>query len=51
MGVTECDNVLMLLSVSQRMSEEVTGTGDGGDAGDSRLRGDTGQDRYVGMAG
>ncbi|NXP63843.1 SPS1 dikinase, partial [Chloropsis cyanopogon] len=26
MGVTECDNVLMLLSVSQRMSEEVTGT-------------------------
>ncbi|NWI01189.1 SPS2 dikinase, partial [Tichodroma muraria] len=30
MGVTECDNVLMLLSVSQRMSEEVTGTGDMG---------------------
>ncbi|NWS09876.1 SPS1 dikinase, partial [Pachyramphus minor] len=26
-GVTECDNVLMLLSVSQRMSDEVTGTG------------------------
>ncbi|NXR25831.1 SPS1 dikinase, partial [Cinclus mexicanus] len=25
MGVTECDNVLMLLSVSQRMTEEVTG--------------------------
>ncbi|NWZ88392.1 SPS1 dikinase, partial [Poecile atricapillus] len=30
MGVTECDNVLMLLSVSQRMTEEVTGTGDKG---------------------
>ncbi|NXM88981.1 SPS1 dikinase, partial [Oenanthe oenanthe] len=30
MGVTECDNVLMLLSVSQRMSEEGTGTGDMG---------------------
>ncbi|NXQ56603.1 SPS1 dikinase, partial [Anthoscopus minutus] len=25
MGVTECDNVLMLLSISQRMTEEVTG--------------------------
>ncbi|NWI61757.1 SPS2 dikinase, partial [Calyptomena viridis] len=40
MGVTECDNVLMLLSVSQRMSEEVTGTGDtgrtrGGDTGET----------------
>ncbi|NXC34453.1 SPS2 dikinase, partial [Campylorhamphus procurvoides] len=31
MGVTECDNVLMLLSVSQRMTEEVTGTGGTGD--------------------
>ncbi|NWY72034.1 SPS1 dikinase, partial [Erithacus rubecula] len=31
MGVTECDNVLMLLSVSQRMSEEVTGQGGHGD--------------------
>ncbi|NXD04370.1 SPS1 dikinase, partial [Certhia familiaris] len=30
MGVTECDNVLMLLSVSQRMTEEVTGAGDTG---------------------
>ncbi|NXH38621.1 SPS1 dikinase, partial [Dicaeum eximium] len=30
MGVTECDNVLMLLSVSQRMTEEVTGIGDMG---------------------
>ncbi|NWZ18005.1 SPS2 dikinase, partial [Agelaius phoeniceus] len=26
MGVTECDNVLMLLSVSQRMSDEGLGT-------------------------
>ncbi|NWS06480.1 SPS2 dikinase, partial [Motacilla alba] len=35
MGVTECDNVLMLLSVSQRMSDEVTVTrGHGGDRGD-----------------
>ncbi|NXL69894.1 SPS1 dikinase, partial [Leptocoma aspasia] len=30
MGVTECDNVLMLLSVSQRMTEEVTGDMAGG---------------------
>ncbi|NXB48875.1 SPS1 dikinase, partial [Leucopsar rothschildi] len=38
MGVTECDNVLMLLSVSQRMSEEVTGTGDtGGTRGHSTV--------------
>ncbi|NWV85589.1 SPS1 dikinase, partial [Dasyornis broadbenti] len=33
MGVTECDNVLMLLSVSQRMSEEVTAPGARGRAG------------------
>ncbi|NXH63663.1 SPS2 dikinase, partial [Rhabdornis inornatus] len=39
MGVTECDNVLMLLSVSQRMTEEVTGDTGGtwGGRGDTAL--------------
>ncbi|NXB05992.1 SPS1 dikinase, partial [Cnemophilus loriae] len=43
MGVTECDNVLMLLSVSQRMTEEVTGTGGHGrDMGTHPCDGDRG---------
>ncbi|NXB97913.1 SPS1 dikinase, partial [Orthonyx spaldingii] len=48
MGVTECDNVLMLLSVSQRMTEEVTGTGDTG--GDKRHGGVQGH-RGIGTQG
>lgn len=33
MGITECDNMLMLLSVSQKMTEEVTPGLWGGDGG------------------
>ncbi|NXQ16053.1 SPS1 dikinase, partial [Peucedramus taeniatus] len=47
MGVTECDNVLMLLSVSQRMSDEVTGTGTGGHR-DMMGTGDMGGHRDLG---
>ncbi|NXR33540.1 SPS1 dikinase, partial [Zosterops hypoxanthus] len=52
MGVTECDNVLMLLSVSQRMTEEVTGQGTRGTLwGWTAGVGDTGRQGWFGDMG